>query len=400
MKVLAALIGFLLLPSGSLTAAPRVWTNKEGKKITAELVRANESTATLRLTSGAEATVKLETLSEPDRSFVAQWRAPTSTPAPASSASGSQAHGFDAPWPREAKIPSSFDVTILKEDPEKKEFVYRSPHFEFTSPVKLKPSLVRECAEIFEATNEYVRLLPLNNQRTNNKHGFHPVTFFETHADYVEAGGVPTSAGICWQNSEGVAYVLVSMEKMGVKKFGKDYVLDRKAGERINHLLSHEITHQLMGADVKQASWYSEGSAEYVGSTPYSNGRFRIANNRDALVASATSFGPDGKGGRNLGKSISMPRLERFMTMSFMEDFQGNIDRNYGLACLLVYYFYHVDGTGDAARVKTYLKELQSGAEVTTANEKLLDGRRWDQLEDDFAKAMRRLGLKVDFTGR
>ncbi len=45
------------------------------------------------------------------------------------------------------------------------------------------------------------------------------------------------------------------------------------------------------------------------------------------------------------------------------------------MGCLLTYYWYHQDGKGDAARIKEYLKLLQTGVSEEQAREKLLNGR-------------------------
>lgn len=75
--------------------------------------------------------------------------------------------------------------------------------------------------------------------------------------------------------------MLVPLKSLGVKKVGKDYTVD--PGDKDYHVLSHEITHQVMEHAVKQASWYIEGSAEYVANTEYTGGRFKIGVNKSSL---------------------------------------------------------------------------------------------------------------------
>ena len=88
--------------------------------------------------------------------------------------------------------------------------------------------------------------------------------------------------------------------------------------------------------------------------------------------------------------------VARIMNLSYGE-FLSNSRFNYGMGCLLTYYWYHQDGNGDAARIKEYLKALQSGVPEDKAREKLLDGRSWQEMEKDFAKGMRRAGVKIDY---
>ncbi len=44
---------------------------------------------------------------------------------------------------------------------------------------------------------------------------------------------------------------------------GSTYVIDR---DKDASTLIHELTHQLMSSQAKQASWFCEGSAEYMSS--------------------------------------------------------------------------------------------------------------------------------------
>lgn len=62
--------GLFLLP---LNAELRTFTNTEGQTLSAELIKADETSATLRIKGGRIATVKLDTLSETDQVFVQKW---------------------------------------------------------------------------------------------------------------------------------------------------------------------------------------------------------------------------------------------------------------------------------------------------------------------------------------
>jgi hypothetical protein len=290
-------------------------------------------------------------------------------------------------------VPEELNIEIVKEDDASATFIYRSTHFEFTSNVQLRTRLVSACAKVFEATHELLRLLPLNHRTTSGGKKLFPVILFEHYEQYVKAGGPSGSAGVCMERGDGVK-VLVPLKSLGVKKVGKDYSID--PGDKDYHVLSHEITHMIMERSVKQASWYIEGSAEYVAHTPYTGGRYKVAVNKSSIVLAVTAYGKDGNGGAALGKELKMPRLEQFMTLSY-QNFLRNSRFNYGTACLLTYYWYHQDGNGDAARIKEYLKALQAGVPEEKARDKLLDGRSWDQMEDDFAKGMRKVGVKIEY---
>lgn len=412
-KTLAA--GLTLFLSGLLAVQGREWTNTEGKTITADIVKADATSVTLKLPNGGTPVVKLASLSQADQDFVKKWLteqpaspdpAPDGKSVPPKGKPGlSDAKtktdplactGFDGVWPDDAKVPEELNIEIVKEDDASKVYIYRSTHFEFTSNVQLKKRLVSGCAKVFEATHEYLRLLPLNNTLTGPIKEFFPVQLFEKKEQYFAAGGMANTAGVCIGRGN-KSRVLVPLESFGVRKTGKDYTIDPKGGDW--HVLSHEITHQLMDYRAKSAIWYTEGSAEYVGCTPYTGGRFKVSTNRGAILEYLTDYGKDNTGGRHLGKDITMIDMETFMSMS-QDRFMSNANTNYALGCMLTYYFYHLDGAGDAARVKAYLKELLAGVDEAKAREKLLDGRTYVQMGEDFAKGMRKYSIKIKFNAK
>ncbi len=425
MKAVPAFVLIALLCLGATPLSARVWTDTEGHTREADIISANDDTVTLRLTGGKSVTLSQELLSGVDTIYIKDWlkknpgRRTKPAPAPAAvapaavtPASAPVSPGlkpvnpmglqksepgvpvsFDGKWPDNVGVPEELNIEVVKEDDAAKVYIYRSTHFEFTSNVQLRARLVSGCAKVFEATHEFLRLLPLNNRATGARSKLFPVLLFENYDQYLQAGGPRGSAGVCMERGS-VIKVLVPLKSLGVRKTGGDYTVDTRAKDY--SVLAHEITHMLMERDVKDASWYIEGSAEYVANTEYTGGRFKVAANKSAIVANVTAYGKDGNGGSALGKDIKMPRLEEFMTLSY-GNFLINSRLNYGVACLLTYYFYHLDGNGDAARIKEYVKALQSGESDETARAKLTDGRSWDQMEADFVKGMRGVGVKIEF---
>ncbi|MEM0897079.1 MAG: SHD1 domain-containing protein [Verrucomicrobiota bacterium] len=72
---LSILIALTLSSVAGADSSLRTWTNSEGKTITAELVELNDGVATLRMDNGRRYQVPLETLSEADNEFAAEWTA-------------------------------------------------------------------------------------------------------------------------------------------------------------------------------------------------------------------------------------------------------------------------------------------------------------------------------------
>ena len=175
---------------------------------------------------------------------------------------------------------------------------------------------------------------------------------------------------------------------------GSTYVIDR---DKDASTLIHELTHQLMSSQAKQASWFCEGSAEYMGMTPYAGGRFNFGANRSHIVSRVTEYGKKNTGGRALGDDFEAPGLEAYMNMPYSQFTGENANLNYGLAALMAYYFYHMDGKGDARRIKNYMKAIQSGPSEKEAQKLLLDGRSYEELAKEIEQKWRKAGVKIRF---
>jgi hypothetical protein len=193
----------------------------------------------------------------------------------------------------------------------------------------------------------------------------------------------------------GKGVVMVPLTSLGVKPVGSSYMLDR---DKSSKTLPHELVHQLTPAKYfeKGASgWFTEGLAEYVAVTPYRSGAFSVRGNQKDIFDYVTGFGSKDMGGRALGTKIRLPALKSYMLQDYSE-FLAQPQLNYGCGLLITTYFCHLDGEGDGKRIKGFLKALHDGAEGEKSLDLLLDGRSFDQLEEDIAKAWSRKG--VDFT--
>ena len=136
--------------------------------------------------------------------------------------------------------------------------------------------------------------------------------------------------------------------------------------------------------------WFVEGLAEYVGLSYDGNGQVRFSGNKNVLGKYVLGYGEKGEGGRALGKEPQVGMtLQEFMTRR--EAFLGadSAQVGYGLSALLVYYFFHLDGKRDGARIKKYIEIIQNGGSIEQANAALLDGRSWDRLERDVSRRLK-----------
>ncbi|QQL45304.1 SHD1 domain-containing protein [Sulfuriroseicoccus oceanibius] len=390
-----AVIGALALITIGWAEA-RTWTDVQGRKLEAELLEVTGEGVVLKLQNGRQANVPFAKLSEADQEFAKSWEAPAKNDAPSGGGVPEGAKlNWNVPWPSEAEVEGDADIEIIEEDKDGRRFVYESPRYRYISDVGLKKSVVSSFAEMFEATCVYCESMPLAmTGATRANGGKFDILLFETKESYIKAGGPPSSAGV-YMGAKNT--VMVPLESIGVKKFGSSYTRDR---DKSSGTLIHELTHQLTPFEYYESGargWFSEGIAEYTTATPYRNGRFRLTNNIKKVAEYITEFGSDGKAGRRLGEEINAPDLKQFMLMPYSQFTGGNANFNYGFACLLTTYFIHLDGDGDAARLKEFLKALRQGKKGEEALAVLLDGRSFDEMEEDISDGWRRKGIKVSF---
>lgn len=390
----------LVIAWAALTPAAwsRTWTDKRGRKMEAELVSVADTRAVFLLANGKKVTLAVDLLSEADQEILRDWKPADDADADEDSDEGGKAGdagaNFDAPWPKKVSFDGDPAINTVEEDKEKGRFVYESANYRFVCDVRLSQSVVKGFSVMFEATYLYCRELPLGISGGIKIDGKYQILLFEKKEDYVKAGGPPSSAGV-FIGGKGV--VMVPLTSLGVRPVGSGYMLDR---DKASGTLIHEITHQLTpnpyfapGA----LGWFSEGIAEYLTATPYRAGSFKVGSNFDDIRAYAVGYGKDDTRGRALGESITLPALEDFFLMGY-EDFAGpNANFNYGVGLLLTTYFIHLDGEGDAARLKAFLGALRDGKTGKDALEVLRDGRSYAELEKEIAKGWKRKGIDIEF---
>ena len=385
-SLLSCLLLFLTL-STLVSAETREWKDRQGRKITAEFVSYDGAKVTLKLASGKTTSIPSAKLSDEDNQFLKDQ--PGNTPGKTGSQGDLDPENFDSPWPKDVKTVENFKVEIIKEGPE--EFIYESPHFRFICTARLGVQLIKDVGRMFEATFDANKAIPIANKPTRKEGIKFPIYLYEKKEDYIAAGGPVGSAGVQMGSTdpnEPYGKILVPAESIGVKLVSKNFRVDRTGEPKT---LIHEITHQLMGREVRQASWFIEGTAEYVGLTPYRTGRFSFSGTHGGIVAGVTAYGKENKRGRALGKEIQIPySLEEYMNMPYDQFTGSNANMNYGIAPLIVYYFYHADGNKDGEKIKKYVKALQSGTPEKEAQKILLGNRSWKELQTDIYKFWRK----------
>lgn len=383
---------FVLLAATSALAqsALRTWTSTDGRKIEAAFISATADAVKVRMANGSTFDVPLARLSAEDQAFIKTQ---------ASAATGEKTSAALKEWPRTISLADKPEVVVVREDEEKREFVYRSPHYEFVCDSKLGSNVVREFGRMFEATYELNCQLPLDlKPKPERLREIFQARLFTTKADYMDAGAIEGSAGVYMSGKKAL---MVPLSSLGVRLVGTRVTLEQNPNAQDNGTLIHEITHQMMNHWLPVLpTWFIEGSAEYVEMLEYnSNGKFSLIGLNRQVKAYAENMGRG-------NKTFMMIDLEELMTIDGRRWAEalgkdGMALENYGSAGLMTYFFYHLDGKGDAANMIAFLREVENvknDAESEAAVKKhLLRERSYEQLADEVKKAFRKEGVTIEF---
>ena len=385
-------LGGLFL-SSALVVGARTWTDTKGRKIDAEIVSKTGNSVTVNL-KGKETKIPLKKLSKADQEFVAGWKAEEKKDEVSGKKGSSNADvekAFNLPWPKLISTDLGFEIETEEKDGS---YIYRSPNYEFICDSRLSKVPVKRFATLFEATRLYVQQLPYANMKALKKDHRHKVMLFEQDSNYHKAGAPMGSAGVYMPRKD---IIMVKFSSLGLVKRGSGWGLDYDIS---NKTLPHEITHQLTDPEYYcqgSRGWFTEGFAEYVAVTPYRSGKFTVSRAPGDVERYATGYSRKDGRGRAIGTDVEVGSLKDFMNMSY-RDFAGdNGNFNYAVGALLVTYFNHYDGEGDAANLKNFLRAMKEGKKGDKILEVLLAGRTFKELEKEVRKAWRSRGVKLNF---
>lgn len=366
------LLVFSLAAIASSQEAERAWTSADGKKMTGTLEAFDGVTVQIR-TAKAAFKFPISRLSPEDQKYIKDWAA--NKPAAV------------GPWPDFVEVPLDLPVQTVSEA--EGTCIYRSPHFEFRSPIRLSQSVIREFARIFEATFEAVKALPVGFDPKANESGFFVTELFRTKEEYYAAGGPEGSGGVYKTRDD---KIMIPLEFLGVKAVGNRFILEPRGD---NDVLKHEIAHQvtrrwLLLSDV----WFVEGLAEYIAAARYKDGRYTFKN----IAGSVEEYVFQ----RTDQTAYPMLPVETLLNITFQEwaaALTGSgINRNYPSANLLMFYFLHLDGDGKGTAVAEYLRALDKGEDQAAAMKKhLVRDREMAALSQDVRDKLRGVGIRVEF---
>lgn len=387
-------LALCLFSTSSLAqAASRTWTSTDGRVMQAVLVAVEAGEGVFQLAAGQTSRVPLARLSPADQEWIKQWL--KQAPAGRTAASSGTIQ-----WPDTVSAPPAALTSLVKPVSEAAGgAVFRSRSFQFSVDEKLAASAIAEVARTFEATYELLKALPWGiRPQPDPASGFFAANLWASRTAYewdVARAMAPKPQGTTGspqfitpgQAGNAAAYsggmylthdrtFRIPFESLGLVKRGSSWF---KNESYTSDTLVHEVTHQMMHDYLPfLPNWVGEGMAEYTNMLPYKAGTFRAGDHESGLrkyVKTQLSFLND-EPLSTLGDAwdhLNMPANEwsrRFasaaLTMNLPGANSGNRDqrRLYGLSCLLVYYFCHLDGDGRGTRFRKYLEAMAAEAAV------------------------------------
>jgi hypothetical protein len=353
----------------------RDWTSTDGKAISGRMMGTDGTSVTLLVKStGKEAKVPLARLSEEDRAFVAE----TGWPSP---------RRWNK-WPNDIKLGLG-DVDVRLASSAAGRYVYHSRHFEFVSEDELAQTPAKDIARMFEATYSLLQASPWGILAKPKGDRFR-AELYSSRASYVKAGGPPESAGVYMLQKK---VFMVPFETLGLEQTSSGW---QRSKDYSTRTLIHELTHMMMDdALIGMPMWLAEGAAEYMELMPMKIGTFSPASHLAAvkeqhaqqrafpLLEALTMSGEKwDRGGAEEATPVPQPSRGGLVPMRVTG--QTTLGRQeailslYEAGLLLTYYFIHLDGDGDAARLQRFIA-------ACAKNSKRLD--RYFVLAEQYDKA-------------
>lgn len=282
----------------------------------------------------------------------------------------------------------SMTIQVVQELPGR--CVYRSGHFEFTTPVKLGSNSMTQICRTFESTYELVSKLPWGINPWPEDGRIFRAQLFPTRQQYL-ATGAPEWSGGLYSLKDGV--FRIPFEEVGLRSRGNEYFL---GGPVNNETITHEVTHQMMHDYLQYMPiWMAEGLAEYTAHLPYDSGRYNVTGALEGFkqmrrnagkvkmrgIMMRASAPPHWVGAEDLwGYTTSITQRRPITDLGFdpakataAASESAPIPRSVGTGIppdildlpnryfsshALVFYFMHLDGDGKATRLKKYFDAI------------------------------------------
>ncbi len=342
----------------------RDWQNTAGKTLKGRMRGMDGESVSIKLEStGKPVKVPLVSLSDADRIFALEtgWKMPRPW----------------SKWPTDIRLGlGDVEVDLVSSAPGK--YVYNTRHFEFIAGEALGQTPSKDIARMFEATYQLLEASPWGIL-ARPKTGRFRAEFYPSRAAYIAAGGPQESAGVYIPSKK---VFMVPFQSLGLESTSSGW---QRSKDYSTHTIVHELTHMLMDdALAAMPIWLAEGTAEYMERMPMKIGTFTPGSHLAAIQEYSQK-----QAAFDLAKTIVMdvdtwhrggsdpqppPAPDRYGPGRMLPpitrgggrgpyDTQQNVIQLYEAGMLLTYYFIHLDGNGDAARLQRFIAACVKNSE-------------------------------------
>lgn len=341
--------------------APRVWTNAEGRSVTASLVEVAGTNVVIQLGNGTRSSVAMTTLSPADQVYIQSVQ--TGLPVPSGGA-GSVASGPLA-WPKEVLSvdPKTVLVTEGLQDKAKNRYHYVIENFEFISTAPLAKSVMAEVAGDFLLTQKFFISQPWDwTPRPKNGDRF-IVYMAESDSDYLTLGGKEGNASEIVDGN-----CLIRFRALGLKKVGARYQYDPREKEpgRITNIVANGLLYDI---SPWLQSWTYIGTSNFLRFVAYqNNGSIKCTDLAPALRKAVKEVGDNNKVYPDLARMIKYmrPAVEPRPV-----DIQSRLAQQLD-GFLLNFYFGYLDGDGSGGALHQYFRNIIARAQKSRSAEEAL----------------------------
>lgn len=394
-----AFMATVILGSNGLYAqaeVSRVWTDNQGRTVSATMVGAAGGQVMLQLENGARSEVPLATLSPQDQAYVRASSQASAKPQPQTAAPSSNL-SMPLAWPQEIITvdPKSIEVTIGMQNNEERRYHYQSGSFEFIAFAPLAGTVMTDVAADFELIQTAIKRLPWGWEPKPRDGERFKIYLTETTADYIEMGGSDSSSGF---TKDGKSFIRFS--SLGLKKVGTRYAFDARQREpgRVVGMTLREMIWDKRGLMYPWSSTGLENLMRYV--AYQDNGTVRFTN-LETSIKKAIKERSSSQVQPNVSRLIRLLRqdwsVNRGDSIQFLRE--DHLD-----SMMLIYFFGFLDGDGSGAALHAYYREIgqaarkrnyrsskEKGTELLNA---LLAGRDDARLAVEMEEKFRAAGIK------
>lgn len=325
--------------------APRVWTNQEGRSVTASLVQVSGGTVVIQLPDGSRSNVAVSTLSKADQDYL------HGLPNPGRPAAGDTASGALV-WPASALLvdPKTVVVTEGRMDTEARRYHYEVGNFEFISTARLAGSVMAQVATDFLVTEKFFVSMPWNSTPKPKKGDRFIVYMAETNGDYLALGGDADNASEMVDDN-----CLIRFSALGLEKVGARYQYDPRKKEpgRVTGIVAYGMLYDVRGWLMP---WTSQGLANFLRFVAYqNNGSVRFSDLGISLRQGVKDRMETSKITLSLSRVLKYMRATNsgLRANSLQERLEQQMD------CFVVlYYFGFLDGDGSGEVLHQYYRNV------------------------------------------